>query len=109
MKEIQMRKYKTLQKVYKELQKNPDDPRHGIYGYNSGCRCEKCASAHKKYNDERKEKKRAEMIADPNHPLHGTKPGGRYGCPCGECEKARKLIEKEARERRKQRMAMYSV
>lgn len=37
-------------KVYSELSKNPNDPRHGrASSYNAGCRCDKCRMADYRY------------------------------------------------------------
>lgn len=47
-------------KVYSEISKNPDDPRHGrVASYNAGCRCDKCRYADYAYRRAYRARKKA--------------------------------------------------
>jgi len=68
---------------------NPDDPRHGDYGYRMGCRCGVCKQFKSDEDKQHREKKLKELINNPDDPRHGTPGGGKVGCPCEPCQTAK--------------------
>jgi hypothetical protein len=68
----------------------PDDPRHGLNGYNNlDCRCPICRAANTEYQrDLRRRKANTLPLGDPRH---GTLSGyTNYRCRCGQCRAARR-------------------
>lgn len=73
-------------KRLKELQANPEDPRHGtITSYNAGCRCDKCIDAGKKQRAKWRARVLAELKANKDDPRHGSLTGYTAGCRCFKC------------------------
>ena len=68
----------------------PDDPRHGLNGYtNLGCRCAECRAANAESNRLGRERRAAQLAADPKSHPHGIySTYTNYGCRCAECRAA---------------------
>ena len=98
-------------KYKKQLEENPDDPRHGtVTGYRYGCKCKKCIEAGRlagkdayckradsidKTNS--KIKRSRELRSNPDDPRHGTTYGYNCGCRCERCKQAEKERCKRSR------------
>ena len=66
---------KTRSQKLAELTANPDDRRHGTYGYRLGCRCEKCKEAANEYFSNYRELRRMRLVSykKPSKPVMDEK------------------------------------
>lgn len=85
---------------------DPSSDIHGtMYGYQHGCKCEKCRAAYLVYvsvNNVKSRKNSLEKLeSNPNDKRHGTRNGYRIGCRCDKCraEETRSMREYRARKR----------